>query len=125
MREEEKNNPRVLPEYKPWWAEPRAKQVDVTLTVAQLKEEADRRNIVYSATVKKAVLLELLQVNEEQYDLSDEGFTYPVYTPQPKMMSPCYPEVYEGESGIAALREMSMAEPVPSAGGGRVSRVKK
>ena len=42
MREEESNNPRILPAYKPWWVSDNT-VVDDTWKVADLRIEATKR----------------------------------------------------------------------------------
>ena len=115
MREEEKNNPRVLPEYTPWWADGRSCAVDISCfsTVAQLKAEATRRELVFPTASKKAELQDLLRQSNEQYGLSDANFLYPEYTPRPKTTPPCYPESYEGVEGIESLRKKSFMTMPP------------
>ena len=94
MLEKESRNPRLLPVYKPWWAR---KYVRVTgsLTLAELKAQAEERGISTTGA-KKAELLARLQEQEAIHALSDDNFIPPVFASSAdKDLEACYPDVYE------------------------------
>ena len=96
MRDDEKNNPRILPVHKPWWRESYEK-VDSTWTIADLKAEAVRRGIAVRG-LKNKILAQLVE-QEHRYSLMDDNFTPPVFIPlSGTERNSCYPDVYE--SGV-------------------------
>ena len=94
MRDEEKNNPRVLPIYKPWWVEENY-LVDESWTVTNLRTEATKRGLHSKGT--KEQLLNMLRESYSTYDLNNNGFRAPIYImPEDGHTLPsCYPEMYE------------------------------
>ena len=96
MREDESRNPRLLSKYQPWWSK-KYKPVDPSLTMAQLKTEANLRGL--STQGKKSELLERLQNEEKIYSLSDDNFVAPTFAINSDMdVGACYPEVYEKDA---------------------------
>lgn len=108
MRDEEKNNPRILPIYKPWWLVNNV-MVDSSWKVADLREEAIRRGITKeeAGALKKGELVETLQDISRKYTLSSDAFTEPLFSeiPATEARPSCYPTTYEGLDGIASLNE--------------------
>jgi hypothetical protein len=108
MRDEEKNNPRVLPVYKPWWLVNNV-MVDTSWKVADLREEAIRRGITKEEAndLKKDKLVEMLQDLTQKYRLSSDTFTEPLFSaiPETAARPSCFPTTYEGLDGIATLNE--------------------
>ena len=94
MRDEEKNNPKLLPEYKPWWLDSN-QLVDESWKVNDLKAEANRRGIAEINGLKKAELIQLLLVSTQANSLTDDNFTNPSYYKSDKVKPTCYPDVYE------------------------------
>lgn len=111
MRDEERNNPRILPQYKPWWLE--NIMVDSSWKISDLRKEAMRRadvngNVASAAgagghneeeinAMKKAELVDLLVGLTEQYSLANDGFTSIEFIDSTGgKKPPCYPQVYEG-----------------------------
>lgn len=93
MRDDEKNNPRILPRHNPWWCE-HYKNVDLSWKVAELKAEAVRRGI--TAKGIKSDIIAQLQEQERRYSMSDENFTPAVFIAKSeKELNKCYPDVYE------------------------------
>jgi hypothetical protein len=115
MREEEKNNPRMLPDYKPWWATGEAKHVDASWKVADLRAEAAKRNLNLNAKLKKDELIEILNENLKKYDLSDGGFRSPFFIKieDEDGMPPCYPDIYEDAETIELLKTKSLGATQP------------
>lgn len=75
FRDEERNNPRILKPYRPWWrADPTVLQVSSAMKIAQLREEATRRGI-HSEHMKKGEILMALKDLVEKYSLSGETTT--------------------------------------------------
>lgn len=116
MRDEEENNPKILPKYKPSWLEG-GKLVNSSWKVADLKAEAALRGL--STSGKKDELIERINaasLSASKIDyLSDEHFTAPVYV-EPKNGSSrpsCYPEVYETPSEVRRLKESANQLPPP------------
>lgn len=70
-RDEEKNNPRVLPRYLPWWLT-NSGEVDETLKVVELRGLADQIGIDHNG-LKKADLLNLLRESVKLYSLTGTG----------------------------------------------------
>ena len=122
MSDEERNNPRILPIYRPWWLESNV-LVDASWKVAELRREALRRadgnGRVGAAGVapgytaeqvngmKKAELVELLVGLTHTYNLASDGFTPITFIDSRSSRNgdgdgdggavpPCYPQVYEG-----------------------------
>lgn len=112
MRDEEKNNPRVLPEYIPWWAQD-IPAVSDSWTVAQLTKEASRRGLAVSKSAKKREIIDLLAESTSSTSLSDDNFLYPSYIEAGKQQEPCYPEVYEGIERIKALEKIAFQVRAP------------
>ena len=104
MRDEEANNPRILPKYEPWWLNPQ--NVDDSWTVSELKGEAKRRGILGYTKMKKDELIQLLQKLSSDYTLSNEGFKGATFTNVARNVEvlSCYPENYEG--GLEAVEKM-------------------
>jgi hypothetical protein len=118
MREDEMTNPRVLPQYEPWWfAEldtvPAGADggnlkgniwVDDKWKLADLKLEAKRRGLVPAA--KKELLISQLQESSRLHDLSDAGFIEAQVVPRSAFDESlsCFPEVYETTENYAALK---------------------
>lgn len=103
MREEEKDNPRMLPSYRPWWLQKDSINND-DMKVAQLKEEAKRRGLDTSGL--KADLVQRLNESYEKFNLTDDCYTQPVYNKSdPKTLPSCYPEIYENENEIKRLKQ--------------------
>lgn len=111
MRDEERNNPRILPQYKPWWLENIL--VDTSWKISDLRKEAKRRadqngRIASAAgtggysmeevdNMKKAELVDLLMGLTEQYSLASDGFTRIQFVDSTDgKKPPCYPQIYEG-----------------------------
>jgi hypothetical protein len=92
LAEEEKNNPRILPEYTPWW-KVKNFPVDATWKLLELSTEAKRRGISI-AGMKKAEAIERLNEEYRKFSLSDDNFTTPVFLTPPELSHPCYPEIY-------------------------------
>jgi hypothetical protein len=120
MSDEERNNPRILPIYRPWWLESNV-LVDASWKVAELRKEAMRRadesgrvgaagvaSAGYTAEqvdgMKKADLVELLVRLTHTYNLASGGFTPITFIDSSGNgddddgggVPPCYPQVYEG-----------------------------
>lgn len=114
MRDEEKNNPRVLPPYKPWWSK-RSALVDSSWKVEELKKEAMRRDL-YIKGSKKDELISILQESSSRYDISDKGFVSPNYVDKTRTnaVPTCYPESYENEESLKSLHTMALRQPPPS-----------
>lgn len=94
MRDEEKNNPRMLPEYKPWWVDTNT-IVNDTWKVADLRKEAERRGI--DPLGKKNELIERLVESSKTYSLTDDNFFNPIFTESnnDKLISRnCFPQTY-------------------------------
>lgn len=94
----EDNNPRLLNQYRPWWAESNFAIEDrpdnKSWTVHELREEAKRRGLLCQG--KKAELIDRINQSYLRYRLTDDNFSSPTYDPQPpRMQMKCYPEVYE------------------------------
>ena len=106
MREEEANNPRILPKYNPKWLG--SPVVDKTWKLADLKSEAMKRGL--TSTGKKEELIERINASIPPVTanlLSDEYFTGPRYIAASKdEKASCYPDMYESPEDIARLREM-------------------
>lgn len=71
-RDEESNNPRIMPQYLPWWFGPNSSSEDFKSSshkVADLRELAQQRGIP-NVGLKKAELAELLTKVNALYDLS-------------------------------------------------------
>ena len=106
MREEEANNPRILPKYNPKWLG--SAVVDKTWKLADLKSEAMKRGL--KSTGKKEELIERINTSRPSVTanlLSDEFFTAPRYIPVLKEdKASCYPDIYESPEDIVRLREM-------------------
>ena len=94
MREEEKNNPKLLAEYRPWWLDSNP-IVDDSWKVNDLKAEANRRGIGGINGLKKAELIQLLLVSSQASSLTDDNFTNPSYYKSDKPKPSCYPDIYE------------------------------
>jgi hypothetical protein len=92
MREDEKNNPRILSSYRPWWA-CEYKGVDSSWSIDDLRETARARGS--SAEGTRPELLTRLQALERLYDLSDKNFRPPQFTAASGSIASCYPEVYD------------------------------
>jgi SAP domain len=112
MREEEMNNPRVLPVYKPWWVE--SVMVDDSWKVADLREEAIRRGLPSKG--KKDELITILRESSELYDLSDSGFRAPNFIKLEGQRPTCYPEVYERDGAQALLSKKAFSNQQPPPG---------
>eukprot|EP01041_Mallomonas_annulata_P003065 gene3065-6008_t len=115
MRDEEKNNPRVLPEYKPWWSAENP-IVDSKLKLDELRHEAARRGLPTKG--KKDELIHAIEISNRIYDLSDAGFISPSYTfndIENANTPSCYPDSYESPESIAALKAMAFQQQAPSA----------
>lgn len=104
MRDDEKDNPKMLPAYKPWWVESNV-IVNDSWKVADLKKEAERRGLDTVGKLK-ADLVEALVLSSRRYDISESGYTAPVFTANEakKELPPCYPEVYEGKDNYENIR---------------------
>lgn len=113
MRDDEKNNPRVLPEYVPWWLESNP-IVDTKWKLDDLKAEAVRRGL--SSKGKKEQLLHILKESSVVHDLSDAGYVQPLYYSDEKSnhIPSCYPEVYEDPVILRSLQDISMQQLPPS-----------
>jgi hypothetical protein len=94
MSEAENNNPRLLPDYQPWWKSDNF-AVNNTWTVVRLREEAQRRSLDVKGL--KNVLIERINESYRQYRLTDDNFVDPCIIPvhQNCVVHPCYPESYE------------------------------
>jgi hypothetical protein len=115
MRDEEENNPRVLPKYKPSWLQ--ANVVNTSWKVADLKIEAAKLGL--KTTGRKEELIERINSKANSDDnarllLSDSQFTAPRYV-DPASSKPltCFPEVYETAADIQKLRDMTMMQGPP------------
>lgn len=117
MSDEERNNPRILPVYKPWWLASNA-LVDSSWKIVDLRKEAmhrvDENGKVGAVAGKggygqkeidkmgKSELVNLLASLTQAYTLSSEGYSTVVFnssqeTGESDRSKPsCYPEVYEG-----------------------------
>ena len=111
MREEEANNPRILPKYNPKWLG--SSVVDKTWKLADLKAEAGKRGL--KITGKKEELIERINASIAPGTanlLSDEHFTSPSYIAVSKEeKASCYPDAYESPEDIIRLREMVLDGP--------------
>ena len=96
MSDEERNHPRILPHYKPWWLEHNC-EVNDSWKVADLRLEAERRGLSTSGLKKD--LIERINISFQQYSISDENFTTPNIIPASAddYVYPCYPQAYEAE----------------------------
>lgn len=97
MSEEEKNNPRVLPAYKPHWLEKNTK-VDNSWKVADLRVEATRRGL--SSEGLKNELIDRINSFAASYSLDSDNFTAPKIrelSSDEDLLYACYPQVYEKE----------------------------
>mmetsp|Transcript_27468 Transcript_27468/g.27693 ORF Transcript_27468/g.27693 Transcript_27468/m.27693 type:complete len:197 (+) Transcript_27468:108-698(+) len=114
MRDEEKNHPRVLPSYRPWWSDGYV-NVDSTWKVDELKKEAKRRGLKTTG-LKKSDLTKILQGLSSMYDISDKGFVSPTYTYDTMNNSHplCYPESYEDPDDITKLQSIAFQQSPPS-----------
>ena len=113
MRDDEKHNPRMLPEYTPWWApgslSAEADDSSITslasnqqanlaasdkLKVTELRALAEQRGL--STEGKKADILEQINADVRLFSLSDDNFRTPQFrTPDAKALPKCYPDMYE------------------------------
>jgi hypothetical protein len=122
MREEESNNPRILPIYQPWWFNVSYVGshnflgdenfgnilVNETWKVADLKAEALRRGL--NPASKKDLLIRQLQESSRLKDLSDEGFTSGKLVSSnsvtsDELFNKCYPNYYETKDQLNIFRE--------------------
>ena len=107
MREEEANNPRILPKYQPRWLE--SCHVDKTWKLADLKTEAMKRGLKTSG--KKDELVARINAHAPSMNvnmLSDKYFKGPSYFDFHQENKPsCYPDMYETPEEIVRLRELS------------------
>ena len=105
MRDDERDNPKMLPAYKPWWAEVNIATANDSWKVADLKREAERRGLDTTGKLK-ADLVDLLASSSRMFDLSEEGYTAPVFTANDAKneLPACYPEVYEGKENYENIR---------------------
>eukprot|EP01035_Chromulina_nebulosa_P023082 gene23082-29908_t len=117
MQEEEKNNPRMLPEYNPVWKSISGTDFEDSSVLKEvLVNEAKLRGL--STSGKKAELLERLREYASRHSLSDDNFRAPQYSSTNALTLPtCYPEVYEGFLGIQELQEKisQMSAPISNA----------
>ena len=101
MREEEKDNPRMFPQYRPWWLNNDKNYDD--MKVVQLREEATIASLDSSGL--KADLIQRLNESKKKFSLSDDCYTEPIYKKSDKSSLPsCYPDIYENENEIKRLR---------------------
>jgi|EP01040_Poterioochromonas_malhamensis_P006181 hypothetical protein len=100
MREDEANNPDMLPQYRPWWLINNCR-VDDSWSLSELVEEAGRRSL--DTTGSKAALLSRINESHFKFALLDENFTEPIIVDSAvegdRALAPCYPEVYESNQG--------------------------
>lgn len=96
LSDQEKNNPFILPKYTAWWLEKNF-EVDESWKVSDLQTEAKRRGLVVRG-LKKAELIQIINLSYRRYSLTDDNFTTPRYVPVNSNAYRCYPEVYEKET---------------------------
>ena len=93
MRDNEKNNPRILPEYRPWWVYS-YECVGKSWTLSKLQQTAKYRGVCSDGSKKE--LLARLRNTESANDLHDRNFYAPSYMDAPlDRLDGCYPEVYD------------------------------
>ena len=124
MRDEEKTNPRVLPEYRPWWASPSnavpTAAVAGAMKVAELKAECEKRGLPSKG--KKVEVAALLEEAARRYDLSDHGFRAPTFVQTGAAHPSCYPEVYEDKAVAEELSKKAFSTfKAPPGGGGALA----
>lgn len=98
MRDEEKNNPRILPAYRPWWTNEH-REVDSNWQLPELKEVARARGIKVDGS--KDDLVRSLKDLENRFDLHDRNFRAPVFVPfadEGATAALCYPAAYENSA---------------------------
>jgi len=124
MREDEMNNPRILPPYQPWWLEATPARPDAenpasgnilvnnSWKLIDLKAEAQRRGL--RPETKKELLIAQLLESSRLHDLSDAGFVTVRVIRSSSISSslPCFPEAYETPENFASLKlEVSQLNP--------------
>lgn len=94
MKDSERNHPRMLPQYKPWWLNPQNPIVNPSWTVPELRAEATRRG-AHCSHWNKQQLLDWLTESSADYNLSEMNFKGPTFTNDDVTVTDkCYPEVY-------------------------------
>ncbi len=79
LSEKEQNNPRIFPQYRPWWVENNFLVLDEKAwTVHALQVEARRRGIPSKG--KKQELIDRINASYYAYRLTDDNFITPSYT---------------------------------------------
>jgi hypothetical protein len=93
MRDDESNNPAILPSYRPWWAI-KYQPVEIGMKLNELRDIARGRG--FSTEGSKNDLLQGLQQQEHLYSLLDSNFRAPEFSDTILSVSEsCYPESYE------------------------------
>ena len=72
-RDEEKENPRIRPSYRPWWLS--IPRISPDWKVAELRDEMERRQLAHSG-MKKAELLAALANSTKLYSLAGFELKY-------------------------------------------------
>ena len=93
MKDSERNHPRILPAYRPWWLNPQNPIVNPSWTVPELRAEATRRG-AHCSHWNKQQLLDWLLESSTDYNLSETNFKGPTFSAQVNTTDSCYPEVY-------------------------------
>jgi hypothetical protein len=110
MHDDEKNNPRFLPPYSPWWSTNNT-IVTNAWKINELRSETKTRGI--SSAGLKAELIHRLVESSKKYDLSDDNFTTPNYiSAEAQQLHTCYPEVYEGGEENIQKFKLQIMEPL-------------
>ena len=96
MRDEEKNNPRMLPIYRPWWDLGKLAS-DQRKTIKELQTIAKALGLGISGSKKE--LTDRIKNLENLYSMDDSNFRSPTYIPwsasNELTQESCYPDAYE------------------------------
>ncbi len=102
MAEKEKNNPKILPLYRPWWLKKSVFLSD-NVSDAQLMTECSRRGI--ANRTREDMLCSVAAWNK-RCTLSDKGYVTPTFEKENISAIPtCYPEAYESPDVLIKIRD--------------------